>query len=363
MFCSLTATATTYEYKENGNIVFSWQKDDMTTLYTTGGTTIVFWSQSNNSSTTLNAYGWALSPNTTYYASYPFKELYLQNKLPATSLPISYLTQQQTSNDNTAHLSAYDYMTAQATTGDASATFNFNHLGSILRFAIAMPEDVTLTSLTIAADSKSAFITNATMNATNNTLTATAKDSFMTLALNNIEITKGKQLVAYMMMVPGNYANKTLTLTLSTADSKTATTYIRGCEIKQGKAYPVNITTLSDFIPAIGISHDTAAKAQLGKRSTTDTAQPPSVHAGVITYPNAYAPDFLFDTQNVLTEQPLLGDADNDGKLTMDDAKAVADRWLGIGTKAINETKADINCDGQITIDDANEIVNIVLSE
>lgn len=361
--CSLTVKATNYISNADGSIGFSWQTDNRITIYTTSGTPISFWSQSNDSSSPFNAYGWSLSPNALYYAISPYNNSYIKNNSPVSSLPITYLSQEQASNNNTAHLGAYDYMTSQATTGDASATFAFNHLGSIVRFAITMPENATLTSLVLSSERKDAFTAEATMDATNNSITATAKDSIMVLSLDNIEVTKGSQLIAYMMVAPGDYSNEALTLTLSTSDNKTSTTQISGCKIRAGYTYPVDVNSLPEFYPVIKIMKSAATGPQLSKMALSVDAEPQPTLNSVIQYPVGYAPDFSVDKENKLTDSPLLGDANNDGRLTMEDARLVVKKYLGISTPTLNETKADINGDGSITIDDANEIVDIVISQ
>lgn len=55
----------------------------------------------------------------------------------------------------------------------------------------------------------------------------------------------------------------------------------------------------------------------------------------------------------------LLGDADNDGTVTLNDARLVANDYLGTVNQSINYDNADVNGDQIITIDDANRIVNI----
>lgn len=58
---------------------------------------------------------------------------------------------------------------------------------------------------------------------------------------------------------------------------------------------------------------------------------------------------------------PLMGDVNGDGTITIADANAVVNRFLGISVQHFNATAADVNGDGTITIADANAIVNIFL--
>lgn len=61
----------------------------------------------------------------------------------------------------------------------------------------------------------------------------------------------------------------------------------------------------------------------------------------------------VYDTPSV-----LMGDADDDGSVTMTDVNIVTDKYLGTDVK-LNEKAADMNNDGAITIEDANAIINI----
>ncbi|MBQ0074814.1 MAG: hypothetical protein KBT34_11545 [Prevotella sp.] len=57
------------------------------------------------------------------------------------------------------------------------------------------------------------------------------------------------------------------------------------------------------------------------------------------------------------------GDANNDGSVTLDDAGAVVDYYLGADGAAVNKKSADMDGNNVITVSDANAIVNKVLSK
>jgi autotransporter-associated beta strand protein len=59
----------------------------------------------------------------------------------------------------------------------------------------------------------------------------------------------------------------------------------------------------------------------------------------------------------------LIGDANRDGEVTMADANAVVNCFLGGDTENISLPHADVNGDGNITMADANAIVNIFLGQ
>ena len=58
----------------------------------------------------------------------------------------------------------------------------------------------------------------------------------------------------------------------------------------------------------------------------------------------------------------LIGDVNNDGKVTITDAVGIVNYILGNPSGNFNETAADVNHDGKITITDAVGVVNIILS-
>lgn len=59
----------------------------------------------------------------------------------------------------------------------------------------------------------------------------------------------------------------------------------------------------------------------------------------------------------------LLGDVNGDGVITIADANAIVNYYLGNDVENFNMEAADVNGDGDITIADANAIVNIFLEE
>ena len=58
----------------------------------------------------------------------------------------------------------------------------------------------------------------------------------------------------------------------------------------------------------------------------------------------------------------LIGDVNNDGKVTITDAVGIVNYILGNPSDNFNETAADVNHDGKITITDAVGVVNIILN-
>lgn len=74
---------------------------------------------------------------------------------------------------------------------------------------------------------------------------------------------------------------------------------------------------------------------------------------------------FVEDVDDYIAQcnrKTLLGDADSDGSVTMNDANLVVNNYLGAATPNIDTVAADIDKDSKITMSDANGIVNIFLA-
>ena len=187
--------AGSYVYQQNGGIVFGWMSSDEFSLFTSSGTIMPHTVKSIDSSdghyVTTECIGWALEFNNAYYACYPYSVNHKLLHSPYTALPITYINQTQILNDNTEHLAQKDFMTAHGTTGTTvnPIELTYTHLGGIMRIAAYVPETKTFSSLKLTTKDNTAwFAEEATMNATNNTMSVTATAPTATLTLNNITV-------------------------------------------------------------------------------------------------------------------------------------------------------------------------------
>lgn len=294
----LLATATTfafavdYEYnQQQEGIVAHWTKDDMCGVFTESNTEIIHWTTAGGSNTCpISAYGWSLSPNSQYYAYFPFSQSYTANKNPMTALPVSYAEQLQTGNNSTAHLAAFDFMTAQTTTTADDCHFSFLHQGSVLRIETLFDSKQTVTSLTFSSE-ENLFATKAEMNVVTGVLKPTEYNSAITLNLKDATIEKGGTLVAYMMMPPTDLKDKTLEVTLTTADGKKLTAFVKGTNILAGNVYPI----------ALEMKLTGNAKSYGAKPYNRITVQPYNRRTSAPSIVNsitANIPDFTADSSN-----------------------------------------------------------------
>lgn len=344
---------------------FSWTSSDMLCAYTSSESRLALFVDhlsSDSHNVTLVSYGWSLTSNAQYYGYAPYNSMYHIKELPMTALPIPYVGQIQQGNDNTNHLSAYDYMTAQTVSTSSACHFDYNHLGSIIRVECPMKSTQSFASLSLSTASDK-FITNATMNVTNNQLTPTEQANEISLALNGVTVEEGGTLVAYLMVAPTDLSSELVELTLTTTDGKTAKQTFTAPNIKAGKCYPVTMDV--EFDAADEGDDDTSDDEVLAKRNPimeNQQQEKAMLASDVIEYPTASAKDFDVDAEGQFEEYILLGDANSDGEVDTADAVLVINYYLG-RTNVIDKKAADINLDGSIDTADAVGIINKYLNK
>ena len=356
-----TAYAGNYTYQQNGAISFGWQTSDEFALFSVSGSIMELTVKSINSSDRHYAIteqvGWAFASNATYFGCYPYAVNYLLYHFPYTALPITYNHQTQATNASTEHLAAVDYMTAQTKSTSSALSINYKHLGAILRIAAYVPETKTFSSLKLTTkDNTTWFAEEATVNATDNTMSVTATAAVATLTLSNITVEGGDSLIAYIMTAPTDLTDKSMLLTLQATDGSTLQTYIAGNDIQAGKVYPVSVGRENYF----RIQNDNSGA---GEDTPEVLSLPIEIENNVtsddqILTATAYAPDFTIDTENEMTPF-LLGDVNLDGTVDVTDVVIVVNHFQNDTTDELDMNVADIDGDGVIDVTDVVGIVNI----
>lgn len=296
------AFAVGYIYDQQANRVdVCWLYDDMCGVLTESNTEIVHWViDGGSNSCELSAYGWALTPNSQYYAYSPYSQSYKLNKNPMTALPVSYAGQSQAGNNNAAHLNAFDYMTAQALSGEDECHFDFKHLGCILRIECEMQEKQTLKALNLSLSS-SDFAAEATMDVVNGTLTPTTSASTLPLDLSDVTIEAGEKLVAFMMLPPTNLTARVMNVTLITSDGMSAKAEVKGTEMQPGCLYPMSLK-MPKFRKTI------VSYASLVRDADSDFVldfNRAKAKAPIISRVTAFAPAFLPDEAHVFEQMNI----------------------------------------------------------
>ena len=362
MWVAVTALAMDYAYNNKGGVEVVWNNSDIVGFYTVSNnrirTTVYNIDSFDKHKVILTGNGWLLTSNSQYYGYYPYNSDYQMNGNLMTALPIKYIAQTQSSNDNASHIAKVDYMTSQTRTTDNAAEFTFTRLGSILRIAAYVPEEKTFTSLTLTArDNTQWFTTEATMNATNNTMIPTATAASATLSLNNITVAAGDSLIAYLMTAPADLSGKSMQLSLQASDGSALQTYLSGCNIQAGKAYPLSVGRENYFRTpqSSALTEDEDTEEILSLQLDIENYEPTDAQ---ITTATAYAPDFTPDASNKM-KAFLLGDVNLDGVVDVTDAVLIINHYQARTTEQLDFNVSDVNGDSVIDVTDAVGIINI----
>ncbi|MCQ2269074.1 MAG: hypothetical protein MJZ83_09420 [Bacteroidaceae bacterium] len=171
-------------------------------------------------SVTLFAGAWDTKPGYTYVGYLPYS---LENQDP-TKIPVSYLGQRQSSNNNSDHLSKAFLMASEPAGAKADGSFGFTikKMGGVLRFAITVPEAGTFTKMEFTSSKADQFGVTGTLDLTdmsdaNNPqpYTATKKTNIMSLDLDNISVAAGDLLTLFLSIpTPTDLTGNTFTVTL-----------------------------------------------------------------------------------------------------------------------------------------------------
>lgn len=333
----MSSTASDYIYSVEKGVIFSWRYKDCVGLFADDGGFVKFWAaNTNGNSTDLDAHGWGIAQNYGFQAFCPYNST--SGTTPETALPMTYDGQKQVFNGNTSHLAAFDYMKTPRTMSTSSAlNLQFQHLGSIIRFEIAMQQTQILTSLTLNTETP------------------------ITLSLDKIRVSQGGVLQAYMMVPPFTVPEEGITLTITNVEGEVAEIQLGGTTVAAGKCYPVPLEC-PEFVaqtkakPVVNNAKGSVMPADHPMTTATDDP---------ILYPTAYAPNFEIDTEHPLAlyveKHKLLGDVNDDGRVMVNDAVLLINYYLKDEVAGLDKEVCDVNGDGVINVADAVAIVNIYL--
>lgn len=304
-------TRTDFVIGENG-AAFKWAANDTVGIFPNEGSQVYFpmTSGAGTNSASFTGGGWALKSSATYAAYYPFiGKMYLDQ----TKIPVSYTGQTQTGNGSTAHLGAYDFMAASATTAEnGGVNFTFKHLGCLVQLKITVPNAGTLSSVTLSADEE-VFVENGyiDLTATTPAVVSTQTASSLTIDLENVATTTANEIVTvYFMMAPMDMTGKTLTLKFGDTEKT-----VEAKNFEAGKAYQL-ATPLKTFEPTavdLGLSVKWA--------SCNVGAESPEEYGNYFAWGEIKTKSFYYESNSVTwkkTFEELMssGIVDSDGNLT-----------------------------------------------
>lgn len=251
-----------------GGTTFRWGIGDVASVYSSGrGMTNFFIDESSISedgtSARFNGSGFTLSPESKYYAFYPYNA----GALDKTNIPIHYSGQNIAHNGSFKDLGNYDYMFAVGNTNESgNVNFDFNHIGCVVEFLLQAPETAVYKQVRFeleGAINNNAFVKSGTVNVTDENSVFTADnslstDTIMRVNLNGgqgLSIKKDSLLRVYMMVAPQNLSDQKIVIRLLDTNSTWYSAKVSGKNMKSGYTYHYNITDNSEFGGFTGKGH------------------------------------------------------------------------------------------------------------
>ena len=211
---------------DNKELKFSWAEDEDVVVFGDEDAAVLRSLTSGAGSTTLESKGFTLKDGITYYAYIPAYTFVITTK--STTIPVSFLGQRQTANDNSEHLKYFDYACATATKAADNNSVSFelkNQVAWIVLDHTFAEETKNVTSVSISAD-ENLFVTSGTLDVTTSTITGKTQSNQITLELgeeggDGLSFAAGDTFRGFFTLDPVDISGKTLTFTATTKDGAT----------------------------------------------------------------------------------------------------------------------------------------------
>lgn len=209
-----------------GKFDFSWTEDEDVVVFGNKDAAILRSLTPGAESTTLESEGFTLKDGVTYYAYIPAYTFIITSK--STSIPVTFLDQRQTANDNSEHLKYFDYACATATKAEGENSVSFeleNQVAWIVLDHTFAEETKNVTSISISAD-ENLFVTKGTLDVTTSTITGKTLSDKISLELgeeggDGLSFAAGDTFRGFFTLNPVDLSGKTLTFTATTKDGST----------------------------------------------------------------------------------------------------------------------------------------------
>ena len=211
---------------DNKELKFSWAEDEDVVVFGDEDAAVLRSLTSGAESTTLESKGFTLKDGITYYAYIPAYTFVITTK--STTIPVSFLGQRQTANDNSEHLKYFDYACVTATKAADKNSVSFelkNQVAWIVLDHTFAEETKNVTSVSISAD-ENLFVTSGTLDVTTSTITGKTQSNQITLELgeeggDGLSFAAGDTFRGFFTLDPVDISGKTLTFTATTKDGAT----------------------------------------------------------------------------------------------------------------------------------------------
>ena len=205
-------TRTTFTFPAEGGFSTSWAAGDTIGIFPSSGGQVEFPISGTESAARFDGGGWGLKTSSTYAAYYPFsKSNYYRNNQ---TILMDYTGQVQKANNDHAHLGGYDFLASNPVTPTGgSVNIATERLGAVLKLDLTVYAGFTYTELELISDG-APFVTKAELDISKASPQVTPKETSRSirLKLDNITVSSGQILTAYMMVYPVGEVNPKVVL-------------------------------------------------------------------------------------------------------------------------------------------------------
>lgn len=234
---NLSSRYRTQAQKNSSGVSFIWSATDTVGIYSTRGSQMEFPIATGDGEAYAEFDGgcWAMKNECTYMAYYPFNKY----NLDRSNIPFVYGTAKQVGNDNVDNLTQYDYIVSQhVRPTDGKVTFQFRHLGALVKFVLTVPEADSFSSFTLVA-TDAVFPTRLRLDLSSimPKYTVETKSRTFSMRLSDISVEAGGTVTLWALMPYADLSGNDLTAILYGNGGKMYTTTLTGKKMESGKAY------------------------------------------------------------------------------------------------------------------------------
>lgn len=229
--------------------------------------------------------GFDLSDGMMYYSSFPLISSFSSD---LGAIPVSYEGQVQVADEDANHVAPYSFTYTSSICENGSTHFTYHHYSRWIRFALTLPSNMTVTELTVTADSP-VFSLDGTVDVIGGTFTPGRKTDMLTLKLDKVKVSDGV-LNAYLAVAP--YQACTIVVRVKDSKGKVYTSPV----LNQNPATtPGNYRTVTTVL-----TEDSAASAAVARIGQVTY---PTLQAALSTVPQNGTPTTVTMIDDVTIEE------------------------------------------------------------
>ena len=261
---------------------FLWSAGDRIGILPNTGSQIYFavTNGAGTSSASFDGGDWAMKSTGTFYAYYP---LYPDIFLTKDHVPVSYIGQTQSGNNNTLHTGEYWTLFTGGTTAVGNTlNFSFNHMTSFFKTYVTVPAG-TYTKISFTAPSN-IFIKEGyfDLSAQTPAIVGTTMTDELTLNLENVTFAEETELSGYLVVAPVDIAGVPITVTVFKDGVATYEyTLAKANNMVASKTYAFRATALTQLASSVS-----QANTLFASGATAVTITEPLTENATVVLPN-----------------------------------------------------------------------------